>query len=215
VLNRAGAASQPLSGRKTGAPKHPRPDETAGYCCAASRLANEAVGTEDRPRPAVKAGANGATPCHLSPLVVPRACHSRRSWLVPGGQSRTTPRRARPAPFPAVAGNGPARSGSASRRSMGEALHRPCRARPADPVPGRGGPERRRRPRPDGIGKPNPGPRWGRTAPEPHGQPRLLTDSDTRHRPGLALLGDVPAAGVGVAGALPRSEPGPSAQPLG
>jgi hypothetical protein len=28
----------------------------------------------------------------------------------------------------------------------------PCRARPADPVPGRGGPERRRRPRPDGTG---------------------------------------------------------------
>src|SRR5215211_1941652 len=28
-----------------------------------------------------------------------------------------------------------------------EREYRPCRARPADPVPGRGGPERRRRPR--------------------------------------------------------------------
>jgi hypothetical protein len=33
-------------------------------------------------------------------------------------------------------------------------MDRPCRARPADPAPGRGGPERRRRPRPDGTGEP-------------------------------------------------------------
>ncbi len=31
----------------------------------------------------------------------------------------------------------------------------PCRARPADPIPDRGGPERRRRPRPDGTGPPS------------------------------------------------------------
>jgi hypothetical protein len=45
---------------------------------------------------------------------------------------------------------------SASRRTSDPAptqrRDRPCRARPADPVPGRGGPERRRRPRPDGTG---------------------------------------------------------------
>jgi hypothetical protein len=39
-----------------------------------------------------------------------------------------------------------------TQRGLRQSLDRPCRARPADPVPGRGGPERRRRPRPDGTG---------------------------------------------------------------
>jgi hypothetical protein len=43
--------------------------------------------------------------------VVPLACHSQRSWLVPSGQSRTTPQQPRPAPFSAVAADGPAQSG--------------------------------------------------------------------------------------------------------
>jgi hypothetical protein len=38
---------------------------------------------------------------------------------------------------------------------MGRGRDRPCRTRPADSVPGRGGPERRRRPRPDGTGTPD------------------------------------------------------------
>jgi hypothetical protein len=50
-------------------------------------------------------------------------------------------------------GSDPARTGFATRWSARRHLHRPCRARPADPVPGRGGPERRGRPRPNGTGK--------------------------------------------------------------
>jgi hypothetical protein len=54
---------------------------------------------------------------------------------VPSGQPRTTPKRPRPAPFPAFAGNQPARSGL---QAGGQGLHRPCPG-PAD----RSGPGRR------------------------------------------------------------------------
>jgi hypothetical protein len=53
----------------------------------------------------------------------------------------------------------------------GRGLHRSCRARPADPTPGRGGPERRRRPRPDETRTPN-GPRWVRMTPRTPGSRR-------------------------------------------
>jgi hypothetical protein len=42
-----------------------------------------------------------------------------------------------------------------TQRGLRQSLDRPCRARPAHLVPGRGGPERRRRPRPDGTGTPS------------------------------------------------------------
>jgi hypothetical protein len=67
-----------------------------------------------------------------SPLAVPQACHSQRSSSVPRGQPRTTRKPPRPAPFLALAGESSARSGFASRGSLGRGLHRPCRARPAD-----------------------------------------------------------------------------------
>jgi hypothetical protein len=57
------------------------------------------------------------------------------------GPERTTTDNATsapPAPFLANAGDDPARSGFASRESLGQGLDRPCRARQADPVPGRG-----------------------------------------------------------------------------
>jgi hypothetical protein len=47
-----------------------------------------------------------------------------------------------------------ARTAADGTACKGSRLHRPCRARPADPVPGRGGPERRRRPPPDGAETP-------------------------------------------------------------
>jgi hypothetical protein len=57
-------------------------------------------------------------------------------------------------------------------------------------VPGRPiGPRSRRTGAPMGVRdqtgpKPQPGPRWGRTPPEPHGQPRSLAHSEIRGRLG-------------------------------
>jgi hypothetical protein len=56
---------------------------------------------------------------------VPLPCHSQRSRPVLSGQPRTTPQRPRPAPFSIVAGGNPARSGFASRGSIGRGLHQP------------------------------------------------------------------------------------------
>jgi hypothetical protein len=53
----------------------------------------------------------------------------------------------------------------------GRGCDRPCRARPADPVPSRGGLERRRRPRPNGTGKAL-GPCWVRNGQANGGQQR-------------------------------------------
>jgi hypothetical protein len=81
--------------------------------------------------PPVGLGA-GAASCEASLFspVVPPACHAQRSSPVASGQPRTMPKLPRPAQFTAFAGDDPARSGLASRCSIGPGLHRPCRARP-------------------------------------------------------------------------------------
>jgi len=60
---------------------------------------------------------------------VPLACHSQRSLPVSSGHPRTTSERRDLRCFPAFAGDNPARSGFASRWSIGPGLHRPCRPR--------------------------------------------------------------------------------------
>ena len=72
---------------------------------------------------------------------VPLACHSWKSRAVSTGQPRTMPKRRRPAPSTALAGGDPGRTGFGSRGSMVEAAS-PLPAQPAEPVPGRRGPER-------------------------------------------------------------------------
>jgi hypothetical protein len=112
-----------------------------------------------------------------SSLSVPLACHSQQSQAVPSGHPRTTPRRPRPAPslssqvtlLPDLALQA---GGRFSRR-----CDRPCRARPADPVAGRGGPERRRRPRPDGTGTPA----RSVLGPQPTGEPRTTAGRSGHH----------------------------------
>jgi len=81
-------------------------------------LANDALVDRDGPHPAGRAGAGAAQcePSSCSPAVPP-ACHSQRSSPVASGQPRTTPKRHRPVPFTAFAGDDPARSGFASRGS--------------------------------------------------------------------------------------------------
>jgi hypothetical protein len=87
LLNRTGAASHPLSGRKTGAPKHLRPDETARYCRAASRLAHEAVVTEDGPHPPD----HSREPSPPGVSVIVPACRATRvpQAAVSGGMQRS------------------------------------------------------------------------------------------------------------------------------
>ena len=52
-----------------------------------------------------------------SSSAVPLLCHSQQSRPVPSGHPRTMPRLSQPASFVPAAGNGPARTGFASRRS--------------------------------------------------------------------------------------------------
>jgi hypothetical protein len=125
------------------------------------------------PSPTAKLGAVSARwePSSFSPAVPP-ACHSQRSRPVPNGQPRTTAPRPRPAPFPAFAGDDPARSGFGSRGSVGPGLHRPCRARPADRslvAEDRSAAGVRDRTGPDL------GPCWVRGAPGPQGHERSPT----------------------------------------
>jgi hypothetical protein len=131
------------------------------------QLANEAVVTEDGPHPAAKARANSAgVPASSSPAV-PLACHSRRSRPVLSGQPRTTPRRLH------LHRSLPTRVTTLPDLAL-QAGSRLVKALIGLAVPGRpiqslvaGGPERQRRPRPDGTGasraRGGPGPCWVRT----------------------------------------------------
>jgi hypothetical protein len=86
----------------------------------------------------------------VNPLILP----ARYNFLYSSFQGR--PRPAGPpstnlgSPMP---GSNPAGSSSGNSWSVGRGLRRTCRARPAAPVPGRGGPKCRRRPRP-GVPEP-------------------------------------------------------------
>jgi len=62
---------------------------------------------------------------------------------------------------------------------------RPCRARPADPDPARGGPERRRRPRPDGTGAIGTG--WVHAEPAGRGVQRAPAVTHGQHHGGHDL----------------------------
>src|SRR4029453_10581864 len=64
-------------------------------------------------------GTGDTTGCSASSsTAVPLACHSQKSWTVPSGQPRTTPRRARPASVPILAGGSSGRTGFGSKGSM-------------------------------------------------------------------------------------------------
>ena len=138
LTNQAGAGFEPLSPTATGL----------------LLLANETGVTGDRltlwsgwyPRwQALRTSSSSA---------VTLPCHSQQSRPVPSGHSRRMPRLPQAASFSPAAGDDSARSGLASKRSV-VGLHRPCRARPADAVPGRGGTGNAvRRPRPDGPADP-------------------------------------------------------------
>jgi hypothetical protein len=133
-------------------------------CCGPPALANKAGITRDGPHPPVQLVTVAVTPEPPFSPAVPPACHKQRSRAVSSGQPRSH-REGRWAGCTLLTwGGGGGRNCMACKRSR---LDRPCRARPADPVPGRGGPERRRRPRPDGTGAL--GPRWVRGAPESQG----------------------------------------------
>jgi len=84
-------------------------------CCGPAALANEAgVAGPSLTLRSSWCLHSQASRTSSSPAV-PLPCHSQRSWLVPSGQSRTTPQRPRPAPLPTVAGDQAGRSGLTSR----------------------------------------------------------------------------------------------------
>jgi hypothetical protein len=101
-------------------------------CRGPAALANNAGSLRDGPHLAVELVPTlpGSTNVVLVGRATPR--HSQQSRPVPSGHARTMPRLPQPASFVPVAGDGPARTGFASRGSIGRGLHRPCRARPAD-----------------------------------------------------------------------------------
>ena len=106
------------------------------------RLGSEAVVSEGKPhlRPSWCQRPK-AVRTSFSPAV-PLPCQLQESRPVFVGHPRTTPQRLRPAPLASSAGSDPARSGFASRWSIGRRHGLACRARPARSRLGRGGPER-------------------------------------------------------------------------
>jgi hypothetical protein len=153
-----------------GSPAHPPAGDTAGTKVLPRRLrqlANEAVVTEDGPHPAAKARANSAgVPASSSPAV-PLACHSRRSRPVLSGQPRTTPRRLHlHRSLPTQVTTLPDLALQAGSRLVKALIGLAVPGRPIQSLVA-GGPERQRRPRPDGTGasraRGGPGPCWVRT----------------------------------------------------
>jgi hypothetical protein len=153
-------------------------------------LAHEAVVTEDEPHPRAGWGAIAARcehrrsrlPCHSRAISsghqrYPADTHGHSKAAVGLGANSLT------------CGGGGARNCMACKGStLGSTL--PCPA--GRSVPGRGGPERRRRPRPDGTG---PGPCWVRGALGPQGHERSPAAKRTRSSAGLQLSSSHDASG--------------------
>jgi hypothetical protein len=143
-------------------------------------LAHEAVVTEDEPHPRAGWGAIAARcehrrsrlPCHSRAISsghqrYPADTHGHSKAAVGLGANSLT------------CGGGGARNCMACKGStLGSTL--PCPA--GRSVPGRGGPERRRRPRPDGTG---PGPCWVRGALGPQGHERSPAVTSGEENPQL------------------------------
>lgn len=103
-----------------------------------SRLANDAVSPRTN-SPCDQLGSNGTTVCQVN--LTGRATGAPFSTVKVAssgqpGQYTVTATCA----TPSVAGHRPVRSGFASKGSIGRGVYRSCRNRPAEPVPGRGGP---------------------------------------------------------------------------
>jgi hypothetical protein len=109
--------------RRTGAPKPSATGRDRKTLAAPrSRLANDAVVTEDGPQPFSYWEPTALRRALSSSPAVPLACHSQQSRPVPSGQPRTTPRRPQPAPFAKDAGSQHSRSGFGSRGSPPDSL---------------------------------------------------------------------------------------------
>jgi hypothetical protein len=111
----------------------------------------------------------------VASLAVPLPCHSQQSWPVPIGQPRTTPERPGPARFAFFAGDGSARSGFASRGSIGRGLHQPGPRWGRDrAVNDRNAADNHRQPQPSSVQLSSP----ARPSTAGHGHPSIRSDTE-------------------------------------
>jgi hypothetical protein len=167
TVGRAGAANHPRSAVNSGQPRTTTPqvnppvrwqcdrsdlaynDEVSPSCRATFAACQRGSGHRGRALPYGQGRTDSGTVYGVG--LTGRAT-SMPFTAVPIGTQRSTTdntQRPRPALFPVLAGDESVRSGFASRWSVRLASALPCPA--GRSVPGRGGPERRRRPRPDGT----------------------------------------------------------------
>jgi hypothetical protein len=106
---------------------------------------------------AVTTACNGRQPENLAGMHDHTEPQQLARWGAQPGQM--APVRSGPQPAPAerrrpsrLPGNVSPDRSCGPWHASGRRFDRPCRARPTDPVPGRGGSEHRRRPRPNGTG---------------------------------------------------------------